>query len=68
MNKSSIDVNDLIHDINSSLTSLKSAMEIIEQSWREDYALVDKIIPLANDKLQSLHELLKNYNRASTKE
>lgn len=68
MNKSSLDMNDLIHDINSSLTSLKSALEIIEQSWREDYVLVDKIIPLANDKLQSLHELLKNYNRASTKE
>lgn len=53
----------LYHDINSTITSLKSAIEIFENSSDSDIDLViEKIIPLSVDKLNELKQLLDVYH------
>ena len=53
--------NNLIHDINSNLSSLLSALELINDEWKTNPELVDKILPLTNQKLDLLQEQMKLY-------
>jgi hypothetical protein len=54
-------VETLIHDINSSISALLSSMELINDEWRNNPELVDKIIPLTKEKISELELLLKEY-------
>jgi hypothetical protein len=51
----------LVHDINSSLSALQSAMEVINDEWRSNPDLVDRIIPLTLDKINQLQLQLINF-------
>jgi len=51
----------LLHDINSSLSALQSAIDVIKDEWRSNPELVDKILPLTVDKIHELQIQLQNY-------
>ena len=53
----------LVHDINSSLSALQGAMEVISDEWRSNPELVEKILPLTVDKINQLHLQLKSFHR-----
>lgn len=49
------------HDINASLSSIMGAVELINEEWRNNQELVEKIIPLTKLKLEELDRILKDY-------
>ena len=51
----------LVHDINSTLSSLLSALEVVNDEWKSNPELVDKILPLTVQKLDLLEEQLRHY-------
>lgn len=51
----------LVHDINSTLSSLLSALEVVNDEWKSNPELVDKILPLTVQKLDLLQEQLRHY-------
>ncbi|MBC7539206.1 MAG: hypothetical protein H7281_10320 [Bacteriovorax sp.] len=51
----------LVHDINSSLSALQGALEVIKDEWRSNPELVEKILPLTLEKINQLHLQLNNY-------
>ena len=51
----------LIHDINSSISALKGAMEVIHDEWRSNPELVERILPLTLDKINQLHLQLASF-------
>lgn len=53
----------LVHDINSSLSALQGAMEVISDEWRSNPELVEKILPLTVDKINQLQLQLKSFHR-----
>lgn len=55
----------LTHDINSTLSSLLSALEVVNDEWKTNPALVDKILPLTTQKLDLLQEQLRLYRTQS---
>ena len=55
----------LIHDVNSSLSALQSAIDVIRDEWRSNPELVDKILPLTIDKIHELQLQLQNYRNNS---
>ena len=55
---------NLTHDINSTLSSLLSALELINDEWRSNPELVDKILPLTANKLDLLKEQLRLYRNS----
>jgi hypothetical protein len=63
LNKSEIDT--LVHDINSTLSSLMSAFEVINDEWKSNPELVDKILPLTTNKLDLLKEQLRIFQSNS---
>ncbi len=52
---------DLTHDINSTLSALMSALELMNEEWRTNPELVDKILPLTSQKFDLLKEQLILY-------
>ena len=52
---------NLTHDINSTLSSLLSAFELINDEWKTNPELVDKILPLTSQKFDLLKEQLILY-------
>lgn len=66
MSLKSNDPSLLSHDINSTLSSLISALELVNEEWRQNPELVDKIIPLTAQKLELLQEQLKLYHQTRT--
>lgn len=52
------------HDINSALSSVMGAVELINDEWEENPELVEKILPLTKEKLMELHEKLALYYRS----
>jgi hypothetical protein len=52
---------NLTHDINSTLSSLLSALELVNDEWKNNPELVDKILPLTTQKLELLREQLVLY-------
>ncbi len=55
----------IIHDINSTLSALMSAMELMNDEWRNNPELVDKILPLTEQKLSLLKEQLSLYRQST---
>jgi len=55
---------NLTHDINSTLSSLLSAFELINDEWKSNPELVDKILPLTANKLDLLKEQLRLYRNS----
>lgn len=51
----------VIHDINSSISALMGAVEVIKDEWRSNPELVDKILPLTVEKIIELQEQLQNF-------
>ena len=51
----------LTHDTNSTLSSLLSALELMSDEWKKNPELVDKILPLTEQKLSLLKEQLILY-------
>lgn len=56
-----------IHDINSSLSALQGAVEVIQDEWRTNPELVDKILPLTIEKISQLQTQLVNFRKIETK-
>ncbi len=56
----------LSHDINSTLSALISALELVSEEWDKNPELVDKIIPLTTQKLDLLKEQLKLYKQSQS--
>lgn len=54
----------LTHDINATLSSLMSAFELINDEWKINPELVDKILPLTANKLELLKEQLYLYRNS----
>ena len=61
----SIDQESLIHDINSTLSSLLSALDLVNEEWKTNPELVDKILPLTGQKFDLLKEQLILYRNSS---
>lgn len=55
--------NKLQHDINSTLSSLLSALELVRDEWKDNQELVEKILPLSKSKINELEVLLKDFYR-----
>lgn len=51
----------LIHDINSSISALQGALEVIKDEWKSNPELVERFIPLSLDKLHQLNHQLTEY-------
>ncbi len=58
-------IENLTHDINSTLSSLLSALEVINDEWKSNPQLVDKILPLTEQKLELLKEQISLYRNNS---
>lgn len=56
----------LVHDINSSLSALQGAVEVMKDEWRSNPELVEKILPLTLEKINQLHLQLINYRNRTT--
>lgn len=56
----------LVHDINSSISALQGAIEVIQDEWRNNPELVDRILPLTVDKIHQLHLQLQRFRNHST--
>ena len=52
---------NITHDINSTLSALLSALELVNDEWKTNPELVDKILPLTAQKLDLLREQLVLY-------
>ncbi|MDD4973703.1 MAG: hypothetical protein PHY93_05100 [Bacteriovorax sp.] len=52
----------LVHDINSSLSALQGALEVMKDEWRSNPELVERILPLTVEKINQLHLQLINYH------
>lgn len=55
---------NLTHDINATLSSLLSALELVNDEWKSNPELVDKILPLTVQKLDLLREQLILYRNS----
>ncbi|RPJ70642.1 MAG: hypothetical protein EHM20_15290 [Alphaproteobacteria bacterium] len=55
----------IIHDINSSISALQCAMEVVKDEWKSNPELVARILPLALDKINQLHSQLHHYRHYS---
>lgn len=56
----------IIHDINSSISALQGAFEVINDEWRNNPELIDRILPLTLDKIAQLQEQLLIFRQHST--
>lgn len=55
---------NLTHDINATLSALLSALELVNDEWKSNPELVDKILPLTTMKLDLLREQLLLYRNS----
>lgn len=58
-------ISKINHDINASLSSLLGAFELINEEWKTNPELVEKIIPLTKSKIEELDAALKVYYQHS---
>jgi methyl-accepting chemotaxis protein len=57
------DQSKIIHDINSAISSITQAVDLISENWKDNPELVEKMLPLTQNKLTELQEdwlVLKN--------
>ena len=66
MDKNYQNTQSIEHDINSALSALMGALEVINEEWRKNPELVDKLLPLTIDKIKELENKLKLYRNHST--
>lgn len=52
----------LVHDINSSLSALQGAVEVMKDEWRTNPELVEQILPLTLEKINQLHQQLASFH------
>lgn len=64
-NNDSLRTQVIVHDINSSLSALQGALEVIKDEWRTNPALVERILPLTLDKINQLQLQLAKYHHHS---
>jgi len=57
---------NLIHDINSSLSALQVALDVVTEGWQTNPELIDRILPLTLDKINQLQVQLLNFKIHST--
>lgn len=55
----------IIHDINSSISALTGALDVIRDEWRTNPELVQKILPLTLDKINQLQQQLNKFHQQS---
>jgi len=48
------DLNKLIHDINSAVSAVSQAVDLISDNWKENPELVEQMLPLTKTKLEEL--------------
>lgn len=48
------ELNKLIHDINSAVSAVSQAVDLISDNWKENPELVEKMLPLTKEKLSEL--------------
>jgi len=48
------DMKKLIHDMNSGLSSLSQAIELVGDNWKSNPELVERMLPLASDKMKEI--------------
>jgi hypothetical protein len=53
------DQSKLIHDINSAISAVSQAVDLVSENWKSNPELVEKMLPLTQDKLK---ELLEDWN------
>lgn len=56
----------VIHDINSSISALMGAVEVIKDEWKTNPELVEKILPLTMEKINQLHTQLQSFRHHSS--
>lgn len=66
VHKNKNDNDQVIHDINSSISALLGAVEVIKDEWRNNPELVEKILPLTTEKINQLHLQLQSFRRHSS--
>jgi hypothetical protein len=49
------DLNKLIHDINSAVSAVSQAVDLISDNWKDNPELVEKMLPLTREKLTDLN-------------
>lgn len=55
----------LIHDINSAISAITQAVDLVSENWQSNPELVEKMLPLTQNKLKDLLEdwnLIKENN------
>lgn len=57
----------LVHDINSSISALVGAVEVIKEEWKTNPELVERILPLTLDKITQLQTKLHLFQDAQHK-
>ena len=63
--KKNKDKSKLIHDINSAISAVSQAVDLINENWKDNPELVEKMLPLTRNKLIELREdwsLIKENN------
>ncbi|WP_372655641.1 hypothetical protein [Halobacteriovorax sp.] len=50
------DQNKVIHDINSSISAISQSLSLINDNWKNNPEIVEKILPLVLEKAVSLEE------------
>ena len=61
MGKDNQQAQELVHDINASLSALQGAFEVVKDEWRTNPELVDRLLPLTLDKINQLQLQLVHY-------
>ena len=65
LDKNNRNTQSIEHDINSALSAVMGAIEVVNEEWRKNPELVDKILPLTIDKIKELENKLKLYRNQS---
>ena len=59
------DQSKLVHDINSAISAITQAVDLVSENWQSNPELVEQMLPLTQNKLKDLLEdwnLLKDNN------
>ena len=56
-------ISRLMHDMNSDLSSLFQALQVLDTNWRDDHEIIAKILPLS---VQKVEQLMKNWDEVKT--
>lgn len=54
------DQSKIVHDINSSISSVSQSIDLLIENWKDNPELVEKMLPLTKEKMAQLKEDWKN--------